>query len=555
MSNQENKKAARGRGRGHGRKSKATGARATTKPNAKTGANKTLGGHVFDYGTKNAADQMATTWENIILLAGSTLGEDICNELRNEKPAYIPKPVIPEHAAEAHDTEIHRRNAQKERLIAAKKTALTAIQSTISKTNLDETQELATLSVQEAELENEIEQLRYEIDNPPAVELRGAEKAEYDGEWKTYNLRQSKLVAHRGQIHSTMIGQCTQLLKDKLKQDADYSHVMDSCDPLKLRKLIEKIILSQSDDQYPYATLFEQDKILVGFHQGELTNAQFYEKFNTRVDVAKAVGVTRIHKGAIEHTAKEIYKKDVDDLTNKELEDVEEKAEERYYAYIMLQNSSAEHGKLKAGLVGDYAKGQDHFPKNRQAVLHLLDKHSKNARPRQTPSEGHTFVQKSTRDPKKGNPKSVSFDPSEWAEKTCFVCGEKGHPSYIHKKDETETKNPKAEKKPKKASKKDDASQSSKKSRSSTRSTGSSSASRTSALHKTFTTLARELTTLAKGKDNSDITDSEEESATTHFTWLDVVPAVEKTFTTSDASQCTGVDMRNVILLDNQSTI
>ncbi|MGL5934525.1 MAG: hypothetical protein ACRCZI_02765, partial [Cetobacterium sp.] len=107
----------------------------------------------------------------------------------------------------------------------------------------------------------------------------------------------------------------------------------------------------------------------------------------------------------------------------------------------------------------------------------------------------------------------------------------------------------------KKASKKDDASQSSKTSRSSTRSSGSSSASRTSALRKTFTTLARELTTLAEGEDNSDITDSEEESATTHFTWLDEVPAVEKTFTTSDASQCTGVDMRNVILLDNQSTI
>jgi hypothetical protein len=35
---------------------------------------------------------------------------------------------------------------------------------------------------------NHIEQLSHEINNPSPVELRGAEKAEYDGEWKAYNL-------------------------------------------------------------------------------------------------------------------------------------------------------------------------------------------------------------------------------------------------------------------------------------------------------------------------------------------------------------------------------
>ena len=161
------------------------------------------------------------------------------------------------------------------------------------------------------------------------------------------------------------------LLKDKMKHDATYESVMDSCDPLKLKKLIEKIILSQSDDQYPYATFFEQDKVLVCFHQHELSNAQYYEKFNTRVDVAKAVGVTRTHKGAVSHTAKLLHKKEFEDLTNDEKVAVKDEAEERYYAYVMLQNSSSVHAKLKNGLIDDYAKGQDHFPKNRQ----LLDRY------------------------------------------------------------------------------------------------------------------------------------------------------------------------------------
>jgi Reverse transcriptase (RNA-dependent DNA polymerase) len=555
MSSTTKKSPGRGGGRGGGQRKRAgQKGKPTTKTPAKTGANKALGNHIFDYGARNAADQMTTTWEHIIVLAGSTMGEDIANELRNESHIHLPKPDIPESARQAYTIEVQRRTVQKQRLRDAKTTALQAIEAVLIEEQ--DAQVRATLSVQKAEVQNEIEQLEYEIANPPPVELKGAEKAEYDGDWKTFNLRQAKLIAHRGQVHSIMIGQCTQLLKDKLKHDPGYSDVMDSCDPLKLKSLIEKIILAQSEDQYPYATYFEQDKILVGFQQHDLTNAQYYEKFNTRVDVAKTVGVTRIHQGALRHTAMQLYSKTIDQLTPDELEKVYEQAEERYYAYVMLQNSSSDHNKLKNGLVDDYAKGQDHFPKNRQAVLHLLEKHSKTTRPKSTTSEGHTFATKSGKlKSDKANQKPITFDPQEWADKTCFVCGEKGHPSYIHRKEDQDPKKAKDKKKQKggnnSAKKKDDSSHSSKKS-----STSRSSKSAKDSLRKTFTTLARELSSLAEEKDNeSDITDSDEESESVHFTMAN--PKVQKKtlHTTSHLPQSTKFDMRKVILLDNQSTI
>jgi hypothetical protein len=82
--------------------------------------------------------------------------------------------------------------------------------------------------------------------------------------------------------------------------------------------------------------------------------------------------------------------------------------------------------------VDDYAKGQDHFPKNRRAVLHLLDKHSKTTKPKQTSSEGHTFVtQKGGKGAKKATSKPITFNPADWTNKSCFVCGEKAiHPTY-----------------------------------------------------------------------------------------------------------------------------
>jgi hypothetical protein len=113
----------------------------------------------------------------------------------------------------------------------------------------------------------------------------------------------------------------------------------------------------------------------------------------------------------------------------------------------MLQNILANHGKLKAGLVDFYAKGQDHFPKNRQAVFHLLDKHSKTTKPKQTSSEGHLFVtQKRGKGAKKATSKPITFDPADWTDKTCFVCGENGYPSYIHCKDNKTEKSEKSNK-------------------------------------------------------------------------------------------------------------
>jgi len=150
---------------------------AKPKATAKTGTNRSLGSHVFDYGPKNAADQMATTWEQIIIHDGTSLGEDIGNELRNEKSTTIPKPKIPEDLVDKYTEEVERKSSQKDWMIQAKGVALKAIQlKLVGKQG----SELITLAVQEAELKNDIKQLQYEIDNPPSIELKGTDKVEYD---------------------------------------------------------------------------------------------------------------------------------------------------------------------------------------------------------------------------------------------------------------------------------------------------------------------------------------------------------------------------------------
>jgi hypothetical protein len=55
--------------------------------------------------------------------------------------------------------------------------------------------------------------------------------------------RANSLKKSRGKIYSLLLGQCTQVLVDKMKQDADWQAASDSYHPLKLLKLIEKSIL------------------------------------------------------------------------------------------------------------------------------------------------------------------------------------------------------------------------------------------------------------------------------------------------------------------------
>ena len=103
-------------------------------------------------------------------------------------------------------------------------------------------------------LENQIAQGDFEQNVEVPIEMTDSEKTQYSNEWRTYREWNTQLSKHRGQAFSLILGQCTQLLQDKMKQDIDWNAVSTSYDPLALYRLIEKTILAQTEDQYPFAT-------------------------------------------------------------------------------------------------------------------------------------------------------------------------------------------------------------------------------------------------------------------------------------------------------------
>jgi hypothetical protein len=80
------------------------------------------------------------------------------------------------------------------------------------------------------------------------------ESALYQNQWRTYWERNAQLVKNCGQAYNLILGQCIQLLWDQFEQDPNWEKVKRQENPLLLYHLIEKMILVQTKDKYPFKT-------------------------------------------------------------------------------------------------------------------------------------------------------------------------------------------------------------------------------------------------------------------------------------------------------------
>jgi hypothetical protein len=333
-----------------------------------------------------------------------------------------------------------------------------------------------------------------------------------------------------------------------MKQDSDWVNVSTSYDPLQLYRLIEKTILAQTEDQYPFATVYDQEMALYSFRQEKMTNAQWYERFNTKVDVADAIGVSREHKVLQEFVAQETYSDSFDNLTRTQKEVVRADASERYLSYVMLRQSGKSHQMLRNDLQNDFTTGDNRYPKTRQQTLHLLDKYSKPTQQTGVQSEGTAFAQRTGkgtgRTNKKGGKGNADqegdYDKEYWKDKKCYNCQKNGHPASHcpdGKEDNDEDKSK------------------------------TSSAESVKKLTKDLKSMKKKMNTLNAQLDrlhgdDSDMSDSEDEvEETSHFqaafqfvqSEAHFCPTIENMFKQRDARP-QDLDLREVILLDNEST-
>ena len=415
---------ARGRGDGRGR-----GAAYTPKPNArKVGLCSELQHHIFDYGVANAADLMRTTQEKIAQYVGVKYGEDIANELTNKTTVVVPAPVYSSAILTRHqewERHVRRKQATTKSALERKLTQLMAEDPVVQD------------AVLIAEVENQIADIEYAEGQEVPYNLTETERLEFSNESKAHSYRVALLEKHRGNVYALIYGQCTPILQDKMKQDKAWAAVSASYKPLELYKLIQRVILKQTEDQYPVAALWEQLCNVTNAKQGNMTNIEWYDRHNTKCEVAESVGVCFDFERIWEYCAQDAHKAPYTTLAPDDQAVVRDSAKERVLSYALLISSSAKHTKIKEDLSDDYTKGTDNYPQTRSQALMMMDHYSK-APTAIVPSEGTAFAQGGKK--KKGNDKDKAksdgkdkdpkeFDKEYWKDKECYRCGKKGHPA------------------------------------------------------------------------------------------------------------------------------
>ncbi len=178
-----------------------------------------------------------------------------------------------------------------------------------------------------------------------------------------------------------------------MKQDTSWTMVSVSYDQLELYRLIEWVVLKQTEDQYPFAAVHKQSLAVLNTKQGGLSNMQWYGHFNTHHDVAHFVGVELWHKVLREYCAQSKHSMSYNALATTDQAAMGQAAEDRYLAYILLVNSRGQHNHLRKELQNNFTKGSNKYPENCSQTLLFLDRYSKLASA-DSGSQGTAFAQK-----------------------------------------------------------------------------------------------------------------------------------------------------------------
>ena len=156
--------------------------------------------------------------------SGATFGQDISNELHSKTTITLTEPTYSEAVLERHEQRVEMIEESRRNLRRARLLQLNALEESESEDRF----------IKIADINNDLLKAEFEAQQDIPIEMTDAEKTAYENEWRTYRERKAQLIKHRGQAFSLILGQCTQTLQEKMKQDLDWPTVETSFDPLLL---------------------------------------------------------------------------------------------------------------------------------------------------------------------------------------------------------------------------------------------------------------------------------------------------------------------------------
>jgi hypothetical protein len=139
-----------------------------------------------------------------------------------------------------------------------------------------------------------------------------------------YVKREGSLDENLKTVYTIVYGQCTELLKTRLKTRSDFDDVREAGDVIALLGMIKKIVFSLDGDKYAPMAVYQAIRKLCNMKQQKFPLIEFLEHFNNQLAVVHQCGGTLTMPGVMVFSA---ASEEVDLATNKKL--MAHKAEQR----------------------------------------------------------------------------------------------------------------------------------------------------------------------------------------------------------------------------------
>ena len=287
-------------GRGYGSAGRGKGGRKSGDPTVprragEVGACAALGNHIFTVSSGNKArdgDTLRTTKEAMVTYLGTTLGEETSKEFATGVTTVLTLPSLDPAILARHAARVLANTTR----IEAKILNLEAQQTAIIAALAAAPQDRAILK-EKSEVEDDLAKANFNLTEDLEMVLTFDEDAARKNAYRTYREDEQRLINNRGKVYMLIIGQFTQALKDKLKEDVDWQAISDGYDSIRLMALIEKYVLKQTESHYPYLAVQEESRSMLNFAQGDdMTIGAYYEKFTTRTSIFERQGCSFVNQ-------------------------------------------------------------------------------------------------------------------------------------------------------------------------------------------------------------------------------------------------------------------
>lgn len=188
---------------------------------------------------------------------------------------------------------------------------------------------------------------------------------------KEYRDKRKTRQANDGKVFSLILGQCSGIVRDRLRSEVSWDAINNRSDPISLLTLICQAMFTQTSTGQSTHTYVVAEIALARFKQGDrMTLHDYFERLKGLIEVYEHVGG---EPGVSRARVVQYLNNPADEDDPNLCEQAKADAQKEYIAMsLSLKSDPRRYGGLIADLMNDYTRGIDGYPTTAAMVYDML---------------------------------------------------------------------------------------------------------------------------------------------------------------------------------------